>query len=208
MNKKYFFSGIVSVALLGTMVNGYSEDTTAGKTQTKAQKVSYDFAKNGYKGWKAGTVETSVAHKDEAGKATLIFKVIVDYTKDGKGNADGKYLKGWPRVYHYFKPVIELGKYKEFSFDYKITTTNKTAEKNPIYAYFNSDKTAITMPFDAGKEDGEWHNKVITIADIIKRSKKSADDWQQLTMMNFGLSERNYPDKTTITIEIKNLRLQ
>ena len=208
MNKKYFFSGILSVALFGTMVNGYSEDATGEKTQTEAAKASYDLGANGYKGWKAGTVEASVAQKEEAGKAILIFKVVVDHTKDGKGKTDGKYLKGWPRAYHYFKPIIELGKYKEFSFDYKITTTQKDAEKNPIYAYFNSGKTAITMPFDAGKEDGEWHNKVITIADIIKNSKKSADDWQQLTMMNFGLAERNYPDKTEIIVEIKNLRLQ
>jgi hypothetical protein len=208
MNKNYLFGGIMALALLGVTGNVYGADTEAEKKTDEAQVAMIDFSKTGYKEWKAATGEASVTIKEEADVPIMIFKVVVDHTKDGKGNTESKYLKGWPRIYRYIKPLVALTKYKEFIFEYKVSSNIKDAEKNPIYAYFKSGKVRCTMSFDAGKEDGQWHTKVIKIEDVIKHSQKSADDWKQLSMLQFGLAESNYADKTEITVELKNLQLQ
>ena len=208
MNKKYLFSGVMALALLGVAGNVYCADTEAEKKADEAQVAAIDFSKTGYKEWKAATGEASVTTKEDAGVPVMIFKIVVDHTKDGKGKTDGKYLKGWPRIYRYIKPTVDLSKYKVLIFEYKISSSDKNSTKNPIYAYFKSGKVGRTMSFDAGKEDGQWHTKVITVEDIIKSSQKSADDWKQLSMLQFGLAESNYTDKTELTVEIKNIQLQ
>ena len=96
--KNYLLAGFISVALLGTL---HAKD--------KVKPISFDD----YAKWKAGTVEASVETVKDGDTTVLSFKVAVDHKKDGKGKTDGKYLKGWPRMIHYIKPVVDLNNYKE-----------------------------------------------------------------------------------------------
>ncbi len=191
--KNYLIAGFISVALLGTL---HAED--------KVKPISFDD----YAKWKASTVEASVETVKDGDTTVMSFKVAVDYKKDGKGNPDGKYLKGWPRIIHYVKPVVDLNNYKELRFEYKISSNRKTVDKTMIYANFNTGKAACTYTFDAGKEDGEWHTKILLVKDIIAKSKKPAADWKTLVYIQFGLSERSHADGTKLDIKLKNIVLQ
>ncbi len=190
--KKTIILGTLALTLTG-MANLYSAET--------AEQSIFDLSKNGYKTWKPATKTASVEASKDGETPTMIFKVKVDHSNG----------KGWDRIYKYFfHPPIDISKYKEYVFEYKVSTSRADGnkEKTPIYAFFQSDKTKMTYTLDAGKEDGEWHTKVITIADIIKRSGKTADDWQKIQMLQFGVAEAKYPDKTELTIEIKGVKFQ
>ncbi|MCF6176691.1 MAG: hypothetical protein L3J71_13095 [Victivallaceae bacterium] len=200
--KNYLMAGILSVALLGTLNAQDQVKQGAGKSKP------ISFNEKDYADWKAGTVEVAVATVKDGGITVLSFKVAVDHKKDGKGRADGKYLKGWPRMIHYIKPVVDMNKYKELRFEYKISSNRKNVEKTPIYANFNSGAATCTYGFDAGKEDGKWHTKVILIKDIIAKSKKPASDWKTLRYIQFGLSESLHEDGTKLDIKLKNIVLQ
>jgi hypothetical protein len=190
--KKTIMLGTLALTLTG-MANLYSAETT--------EQGTFDLSKNGYTKWKSVTPEASITTSKDGETPTIIFKVKVDHSNG----------KGWDRIYKYFfRPPIDISKYKEYVFEYKVSTSraDDNKDKTPIYAFFQSDKTKVTYALDAGKEDSEWHTKVIPIADIIKRSGKSAADWQKIQMLQFGVTEAKYPDKTELTIEIKNVRFQ
>ena len=191
--KNYLMAGFISVALLGTL-----------NAADKVTPISFDD----YAKWKAGTVEASVDTVKDGDTTVLNFKVTVDYKKDGKGKTDGKYLKGWPRIIHYIKPVVDLNNYTELRFEYKISSNRKNVEKTLIYANFNAGTAACTYTFDAGKEDGEWHTKILLVKDIIAKSKKPVTDWKTLIYIQFGLSEKNHADGTKLDIKLKNIVLQ
>jgi len=168
----------------------------------EAENSAFDFSKNGYEKWKSISPEASIEKKKDGETPIMVFKVKIDHEKDGKG---------WPRIYKYFfHPKIEISKYKEYIFEYKITTSRSddNKEKTPFYIYFATGKTKITYTIDGGKEDGQWHSKVVKIADILARGKVTAEDFKQVNLVQFGVAEATYPDKTEITIEIKGVQLQ
>ena len=191
--KNYLMAGFISVALLGTL--------NAGE---QVKPISF----NDYGKWKASAKEASAEVVNDGDATVLSFKVAVDHTKDGKGKTDGKYLKGWPRVRHHVKPIVDLNKYKELRFEYKISSNRKNVEKTPLYANFNSGKASYTYAFDAGEEDGKWHTKVMLVKDIITKSKKPVSDWETLQHIQFGLSESKHEDGTKLDIKLKNIVLQ
>ena len=191
--KNYLMAGLLSVVLLGTL-----------NAQDNVKPISF----NDYGKWKASTKEASAEAVKDGDIMVLSFKVAVDHTKDGKGRPDGKYLKGWPRILHHIKPVVDINQYKELRFEYKISSNRKNVEQTLIYTNFNSGSASCTYNFDAGKEDGKWHTKVILIKDVIAKSKKTASDWKKLRYIQFGLSEKKHEDGTKLDIKLKNIVLQ
>ena len=210
MNKTTLLIAVLSLGMLGGANNLFSEEKAAAandKTTSTEESALFDFAADdGYTKWKSAAAEASVEVTKDGDTPVMVFKVKVDHLKDSKDNPKGKYLMGWPRIYIYMKPKLDTAKYKEFSFEYKAQSSLKEKESVPIYTYMSSGKARATFGFNV-KTDGKWHLKKIKVADIIAKSGKPDSDWKKIFMVQFGLSERNYPDKAEVTVKLKDITL-
>ena len=189
--KKMYVMALVAIVAFAAEVNA----------QEQAEEIN--FSKENFAGQKAQTVEAEKTVAD----GVMTFTVSVDHKKDGKGNADGKHLKGWPRIYYDIKPSIDLSKFKELTFEYKVTSTQPADKKTKIYIYFKSGDLKCTYGFEVNRED-KWHKKIILIKDFVARSKKPAAEWNNASRFQFGAAESHYADGVKLNIQLKNIILK
>lgn len=196
MNKNYLLAGIFSLALLGAVNAADNQDDSM-----------ISFSKDDYAGWKHQTKEDSLSIVEDGNVKVLSFKVTVDHKKDNKGNPDGKHLKGWPRLRYRLGKNIDLTTFKYLRFDYKVSSNRTNPVKTIFSVNFHSDGAKYDYPLDLGKEDGQWHEAKIKIADVIKKSKKDAAAWSKLSYIQFVITESKYDDGTKLDIKVKDIFL-
>ncbi len=194
MNKNYLFTGFLSLALIGS-INAADNDSMVS------------FSKNDYAGWKHQTKEDSANIVTDGDAKVLSFKVTVNHKMDSNGTPDGKYLKGWPRLRYRITPTVDLAKFKFLRFDYKVSSSRKNPIKTIFSVNFHSNGAKYDYALDLGKEDGKWHEAKISIPEMIKRTKKDAGAWSQLSYIQLVIAEANYQDGTQIDIKVKDIFL-
>jgi hypothetical protein len=196
MNKNYLLAGFLSLALIGTVNATDNQDDSM-----------VSFSKNDYAGWKHQTKEDSVSIVKDNNVNVLSFKVTVNHKTDSKGRTTGKHLKGWPRLRYKLATNIDLAKFKYLRFDYKVSSNRENPVKTHFSVNFHSDGAKYDYPLDLGKEDGKWHEAKISIQELIKKAKKPAGAWSQLSYIQLVIAESRYKDGTKLDIKIKDIFL-
>ncbi|MCF6175855.1 MAG: hypothetical protein L3J71_08815 [Victivallaceae bacterium] len=196
MNKNYLLAGFLSLALIGTVNATDNQDD-----------AMVSFSKNDYAGWKHQTKEDSASIVTDNNIKVLSFKVTVNHKADHKGNPEGKYLKGWPRLRFRLGKTIDLAKFKYLRFDYKISSNRENPVKTHFSVNFHSNGAKYDYVLDLGKEDGKWHEAKISIPEMIKKAKKTAGAWTKLSYIQLVIAEAKYKNGTKLDIKVKDIFL-
>ena len=196
MNKNYLLAGFLSLALIGTVNAADNQNDSI-----------VSFSKSDYAGWEHQTKEDSATIVKDGNTKVLSFNVTVNHKTDHKGNSDGKYLKGWPRLRFKLDKTINLATFKYLRFDYKISSNREHPVKTHFLVNFHSDGAKYDYALDLGKEDGQWHEAKISIQELIKKANKPAGAWSQLSYIQLVIAEAKYQDGTKLDIKIKDIFL-
>jgi Glycoside hydrolase 123 N-terminal domain len=178
------------------------------------QLIIKDLGSENFDRWKTVTKEITLTTTDKkaySGKKSLKMAVKIDYKTDG-GGEKGKYVIGWPRIYTRFpKNKLDLTKYDFLTFKVLIDSDrNEVADDyTPAYWTISSHIKGLKVPdlrILGQVPQRKWLTVTLDLNKIIDKNS-ILKPWKSIKIMQFGISENKYADKTQLTFYLDDISL-
>jgi hypothetical protein len=179
----------------------------AGKV--RAEDIGKDFPQWA-NGTKEGVIElTAAAGLD--GKPGMRWKVGIDHQVDG--GEGGTYPVGWPRIRRPFaKGELDLAAWDMLEFKVRVDSDrDEVADDSTLLGFTMGSHVSGQRLMETQRELGDrqrvWIPQRFSIADLIGEAGVGSEPWKSVAYAQVFVSERDYPDKTNLTIDIGDIRL-
>jgi glycosyl hydrolase family 123 len=173
-----------------------------------------DLGSEKFELWKTLTQEVTLSTTTEKayiGSKSLKMTVKIDYLTDG-GGEKGKYVIGWPRIYTRFtKNSLDLTKYNYLTFKVYIDSDRNEVEDDYTSAYWTISSHIKGGGVPNQKILGQVpQRKWLTVTlDLNKIIGKNSDTrgLKSINIMQFGINESDFIDKTKIIFYLDDISL-
>lgn len=179
----------------------------AGKVRVK------DFGED-FTHWVSGTTEGALEVTGVAGTENqrgLRWKVEIDQRVDG--GEGGAYPSGWPRIRKPFaKGELDLSTWDLLEFMVRVDSDrDEVSDDSTLLGFTMGSHLAggrlTSLQRDLGDQPGTWIRERFPIAELAGEAGGGREALKSVSYAQFFVAERDFPDKTKLTIDLRGMRL-
>ena len=206
------------IANIPSVIVGTNQSNKVENVIKKAKRndnlIIKDLGSEKFDLWKTITKEvtlTTTSEKVYSGDKSLKMTVEINHKSDG-GGEKGKYAIGWPRIYAKFrKKQLDLTKYDFLTFKVLVDSDRSEVADDFTESYMTISSheknfKGPSLPLLGQVPEQKWLTVTIDLNKIIDKNL-SLEPWKSINIIQFGVSEKQYADKTKITFYLDDISL-